>query len=68
VNTELVDGTHRLLCDCRPVGRKLVVLTGGRPPARTASVATRHALLARRSADEAAQLAYSEWLLTKLAA
>jgi hypothetical protein len=48
----------------RPASSKLVVLVPGRPPARTTTTAARRP--AGCPEDQAAQLAYSEWLLTKL--
>jgi hypothetical protein len=68
VSTQPVDGTHHHLSGDRyAVSFKLVIGGDGRPPVRATTIAARrrHAV---RPADKAAQLAYSEWLLTKLTA
>lgn len=66
VNTQSVDRTRHLWSDRRPVSFKLALLVDARPPARATTIAARR--LTGRPTDKAAQLAYSEWLLTKLTA
>lgn len=66
MNTQPVEEARHFSSDRRPVTFKRAILVDGRPPIHpTTALARRRS---GRAADNAAQLAYSEWLLAKLTA
>lgn len=67
VSTQTVNAMRHRSSGRYSVSIKFTIGGDGRPPARATAVAARR-LAAVRPADEAAQLAYSEWLLAKLTA